>query len=60
MNFGQPNVEIGREMANGQLLFLALVHMHRMYVMYNYVVELNYIATYVIYCAKTSHLLTKI
>jgi len=24
MNFGQPNVEIGRKMANGQLLFLAL------------------------------------
>jgi len=25
MDFGQPNVEIGRKMANGQLLFLALV-----------------------------------
>ena len=24
-NFGQPNVEIGRKMANGQLLFLALL-----------------------------------
>jgi len=24
MDFGQPNVEIGRKMANGQLLFLAL------------------------------------
>ena len=25
MDFGWPNVEIGRKMANGQLLFLALV-----------------------------------
>ena len=25
MDFGQPNVEIGRKLANGQLLFLALV-----------------------------------
>jgi len=24
MDFGQPNVEIGQKMANGQLLFLAL------------------------------------
>jgi len=24
MDFGQPNVEIGRKMANGQLLFLVL------------------------------------
>ena len=24
MNFGQPNVEIGQKMANGQLLFLGL------------------------------------
>ena len=24
MDFGQPNVEIGRKMANAQLLFLAL------------------------------------
>ena len=26
MDFGQPNVEISRKMANGQLLFLALIH----------------------------------
>ena len=26
MDFGRPNVEIGRKMANGQLLFLALLH----------------------------------
>ena len=25
MDFGQPNAEIGRKMANGQLLFLALL-----------------------------------
>jgi len=28
MDFGQPNVEIGRKMANGQLLFLALYIIH--------------------------------
>ena len=26
MDFGQLNAEIGRKMANGQLLFLALAH----------------------------------
>jgi len=26
MDFGQPNVEIGRQMANGQLLFSSTVH----------------------------------
>ena len=30
MDFGQPNVEIGRKMANGQLLFLGLCYI-RMY-----------------------------
>ena len=25
MDFGQPNAEIGRKMANGRLLFLALI-----------------------------------
>ena len=25
MDYGRPNVEIGRKMANGQLLFLALL-----------------------------------
>ena len=28
MDFGPPNAEIGRKMANGQMLFLALVHVH--------------------------------
>ena len=26
MNFGRPNIEIGRKMANGRLLFLALTY----------------------------------
>jgi len=28
MDFGQPNIKIGRKMANGQLLFLVLIYAH--------------------------------
>ena len=28
MDFGRPNVEIGRKMANGRMLFLALLTLH--------------------------------
>ena len=31
MDFGRPNAEIGRKMANGLLLFLALQYMYRHY-----------------------------
>jgi len=34
MDFGQPNVEIGQKMVNGQLLFLALQYVYLMYYIY--------------------------
>jgi len=34
MDFGQPNVEIGQKMANGQLLFLALQQRYIIVVVY--------------------------
>jgi len=35
MDFGQTNVEVGQKMANGQLLFLALVRIKHTYKNYN-------------------------
>jgi len=32
MNFSWPNVEVGWKMANGQLLFLALIYLHYIYI----------------------------
>ena len=44
MAFGRPNVEIGRKIANGRLLFLALVYMYEQVYVYNFGINVNVFA----------------
>ena len=50
MDFGRPNAEIGRKMANGRLLFLALDIQH--FTTYMTTIGGNVIATWKIWSAK--------
>ena len=47
MDFGRPNVEIGRKMANGRLLFLALTYVFGYFIIIALLVN-RVIATYMV------------